>query len=1471
MRIRKRIIAFLLSVLMVISLLPVQAWAEEYTLILYKNYDERDVDIFDKKVCSSYKLPKLEREGFTHTKWCSIRDSKIATDGDKTYEIGETVSLTGDLTLFAQWENLTKKITLKPNEPNGGTGKDVNVNVTKGEKYILPTIEQCGFANEGFYFLGWTKSKDGDVAYKPGDKITINKDTTLYAVWGCKVTLNPNGSTGDEKTYYVRKGSEYVLPTKEQCGFVYDRFGLKWTTDLDLGSIYGPGDKVKISNDTTFYATWANACLDDIPPSDGGYIYFAGIRWRVIGQNAKATDALLISAEVLDGYKLWEDAKQYCETLFDGNTAFTAKEKPSVKFTTQKDRDIVEIILGKKYTYQRVDLKGSRLFLLSCYEANNYFKNDNDRMPGNWWLRSPYNGTSHPQAGCVDEYGPISRDSLSQSQSGARPAFVLDLQSVLFTSAATDGKYSDPVDGSSFGTFRDGGTGDKKLTLLDSSRNGFTASVGGSVNATATSGGKIEIIYNNAETGTDEHVSAMLCDSDGDIIGYASAVADSDGADTWSLTLPSIADGTYTLKVLSEQQNGDKKTDYASPATGISFKVSDGKITMTKEYTPKAIFTATGPDSGKLSMLEAGAKYIVSGAGLGNTGEEITAGTDGTYEFASGLSAGILNIVKKSSSPLTLDSDPQTIEITKALKTTGIGKTDCTSSSNNDGTITGVDASMEYRKSGASGWTAITGSTVTNLTSGTYLVRTKAAEQALASESISLTIEEYKATPAPVKYPVTVNFGDGDKEYSEGDSVTITADAPGEGKLFQEWTGTEGLTFTYGNKDSATAIFTMPARAVTVTATYKDKKAEDPVITPPTAKKLTFTGEAQELVDPGTVKGGTMYYALGDESGATETYSKAVPKARDAGNYTVYYKVTGDDGYNNIPARGISVTIKKASDKTLSDITQKRNKGITGIEVPIDASIPKDAGVVSGYALDSEVSATGSVKINNAKVSPEGVVTADLSDGEDGDTITIPIKVTANNYDCTLSIIIALNNKKDPEFTAPKAKAGLVYDGTEQELVTKGSVTGEGEMQYVLDDEEGIYSTDLPTGKDALNYTVYYRIPESSTVNGVDPTPVNVAIARKAVKVKAEDKTKEKGSVDPSFTALIDGLVDGEKESLISFTLSREDGEEPGTYVITPSGDKEQGNYTVTYETGILTIEEKETPKPEKQSQELKFTESRVILKIGDEFTNTLSGAKTAVSFKSSDEAVASVGDDGKVTAVAEGTTTIMAEACETDEYYAGSAEFTITVEEKKEEKKEEEKDEPEKKPDKVPFTTEGEFYASTEDNFAAESGSGKITGLVLDFSRISESSVAPSDLKMTTISGSRFTTKAALKDKKSFKADKGIKVKVNKNTLIPAITVKKSGSVTLEMSDGNSFTIAFRAEKPKAVKKEKQQRQGSGQITKTISDLFGTSIDSGELTATGNAEVYGNSAIIDTAEKGSIKFRYKYLNKIYKMTVKVK
>ena len=70
----------------------------------------------------------------------------------------------------------------------------------------------------------------------------------------------------------------------------------------------------------------------------------------------------------------------------------------------------------------------------------------------------------------------------------------------------------------------------------------------------------------------------------------------------------------------------------------------------------------------------------------------------------------------------------------------------------------------------------------------------------------------------------------------------------------------------------------------------------------------------------------------------------------------------------------------------------------------------------------------------------------------------------------------------------------------------------------------------------------------------------------------SEDKTKRFGEADPVLTAKVKGLVEGDGEELITYTLSREAGEEAGEYAITAAGEAAQGNYTVTYEPATLTI-----------------------------------------------------------------------------------------------------------------------------------------------------------------------------------------------------------------------------------------------------------------------------------------------------------
>lgn len=82
-----------------------------------------------------------------------------------------------------------------------------------------------------------------------------------------------------------------------------------------------------------------------------------------------------------------------------------------------------------------------------------------------------------------------------------------------------------------------------------------------------------------------------------------------------------------------------------------------------------------------------------------------------------------------------------------------------------------------------------------------------------------------------------------------------------------------------------------------------------PSVTAPTANTLTYNGNAQPLITTGSTSGGRMEYRLGN----TGDYSADVPMATDAGIYTVWYKVVGDDTHDSAAEQSVSVTIEKAT------------------------------------------------------------------------------------------------------------------------------------------------------------------------------------------------------------------------------------------------------------------------------------------------------------------------------------------------------------------------------------------------------------------------------------------------------------------------------------------------------------------------------------------------------------------------------
>ena len=99
-----------------------------------------------------------------------------------------------------------------------------------------------------------------------------------------------------------------------------------------------------------------------------------------------------------------------------------------------------------------------------------------------------------------------------------------------------------------------------------------------------------------------------------------------------------------------------------------------------------------------------------------------------------------------------------------------------------------------------------------------------------------------------------------------------------------------------------------------VTDGYQTVTRADAVITTaPYAKdKLVYTGSEQQLIMPGSVTGGTLYYALGANGStapAASRYSTKIPTASQIGNYYIWYKVVADTNHNSIAPAYLKITL----------------------------------------------------------------------------------------------------------------------------------------------------------------------------------------------------------------------------------------------------------------------------------------------------------------------------------------------------------------------------------------------------------------------------------------------------------------------------------------------------------------------------------------------------------------------------------
>lgn len=177
------------------------------------------------------------------------------------------------------------------------------------------------------------------------------------------------------------------------------------------------------------------------------------------------------------------------------------------------------------------------------------------------------------------------------------------------------------------------------------------------------------------------------------------------------------------------------------PSESKTYTILVTRASLSPEPTPNAGFIATGSSTGTLTNVSNGMKYSVD--------EGVTwLSINGTITNITGVTAAKGVQIKRIGNGIsTSDSAVQAITITQADAPSGISNTNETSVLD-DGTISGVSNLMEYKKSGNISYTTISGSRLTGLVPGEYLVRVKAIGTVLASSDVSVTIAAFtKSTP----------------------------------------------------------------------------------------------------------------------------------------------------------------------------------------------------------------------------------------------------------------------------------------------------------------------------------------------------------------------------------------------------------------------------------------------------------------------------------------------------------------------------------------------------------------------------------------------------------------------------------------------------------------------------------------------------------------------------------------------------
>ena len=385
--------------------------------------------------------------------------------------------------------------------------------------------------------------------------------------------------------------------------------------------------------------------------------------------------------------------------------------------------------------------------------------------------------------------------------------------------------------------------------------------------------------------------------------------------------------------------------------------------------------------------------------------------------------------------------------------------------------VTTPDAALEYAvvaNDAAESWPAEKKTSFTGLNPDTdYDIYYRTAETGThnASTAKKLDVKTTKAQ-IPDDAKGTLAGYTGDYDGNPHDAVT---GAPAAGYTVDSYSITSESDGFSATMPKVTNVADSKTVWVKVTRSgYEDKvfavtatvNKVAPTVTGFAAKTgLVYGDSEQELITVGSVTGGTVQYKLGD----TGTYGTAVPKAKDAGNYTVYYKVEGDANHTDLAETSLDVSIGK-KDLTIG--------GATITAKTYDRTMTIATSAVTAVTL------TGDVDSMVLGTDFE-VTTASYTDNADAGTnkatsITVALKDTekAKNYNLpTATYTSAKADITAADYTYTVAATQTFRTGSGLSAITVAPAAGTGVNGEPVDGTLGWY-TDGAYFNPAEDYTL---------------------------------------------------------------------------------------------------------------------------------------------------------------------------------------------------------------------------------------------------------------------------------------------------------------------------------------------------------------------------------------------------------------